>query len=194
MWNATAKSHHSLFITLVRNPRASASIRGGRSSSLAGRFDQLPDRRFELRLAAELHAERAELVGVDLVARRWRVSRDLALAQRDAAGDRGHVVLGDVEVVAVVRLPRDPFGREQNADGPGDVGRVNFLSPLPAGYRLAAGDGRNQGKPFAPPRRPGQAVNAGGAQSTDWEALPQAVAMHELFQCRLVGSVVARGP
>src|SRR5262249_36960156 len=68
---------------------------------------QLGDRLPQQSLAAEGHAQAAQLLRVDLVLRPPVEVRDGAAAAGQLLGEAGHLLFGDVAVVTVERLPRD---------------------------------------------------------------------------------------
>ena len=137
-----------------------------------------------------------ELAGLDLVLRPAVEVRDLARAAGQLLRDPGHLLLGDVPVVAVERLAGDRLGVgvQQQFDGAGDVGGVDLLAPFRRGDRLAAQHLADEVVPAAGPGRVGQAVDAGRPQGADRPALAQAVAVDERLQRRLVRPVMARRP
>src|SRR5512135_1898860 len=168
----------------VINDRARSPAQGPyRVSTLRpGRVEHLLDRLLQQGPAAEPHSERLQFVGDDLVLRRRRRAPDGGSAPGKLPGDRGDLVLGDVAIVAIVRLARDV------------VGRVDLLAPSAALDVLAPGHRADQVEPLARAGRVGQAVDARRAQGADREAQAEPVAVHERFERGLVGAVVAGRP
>src|SRR6516164_6636481 len=78
-----------------------------RGSGDSVRVDQLLGRAPQQRLAAEGHAQGAELRRVDLVLRAAVEVGDRAGAAGQLFRDPGDLLLADVQVVAVERLPGD---------------------------------------------------------------------------------------
>ena len=78
------------------------------------------------------------------------------------SGDAGDHLVGDVHVAAVVGLPGDAGGGQENADGPGDVGGVNFLAARGALDRQA---GQHQAEENECDDRHEAFTSAGGVKS-----------------------------
>src|SRR5262249_35037640 len=168
--------------------------RGGSGDPVG--VDQLLHRATQQRLAAEGHAQGAELCRVDLVLRAAVEVGDRAGAAGPLLRDPGDLLLADVQVVAVERLPGDApgVGAEQQIHRPGDVEGVDLLAAASRLDPLAAQHPADEFIPAAVLRRVGQSVDAGRPQRADGPALAQAVAVDERLQRRLVGAIVARRP
>src|SRR5262249_2492927 len=133
---------------------------------------------------------------VDLVLRAAVEGGDRTGATGQLLRDPGDLLLADVAVVAVERLPGDTpgVGPEQQLHRPRDVVGVNLLAAACRLDPFAAQHLADEVIPAAALRRPGQAVNARGPQGADRPALSQAVTVDERLQGRLVRAVVARRP
>src|SRR5262249_44695656 len=167
-----------------------------RGSGDAVGIDQLLYRAAQQRLAAEGHAQVADLRRVDLVPRAAVEVGDRAGAAGQFLRDPGDLLLADVAVVAVERLPGDALGigLEQQLHRPRDVGGVDLLAAAGRLDPLAAQHLADQAIPAAGLWRTGQAVDPRGPQGADGPALAQTVTGDERLQGRLVGAVVARRP
>src|SRR5687768_3904027 len=133
-----------------------------------------------MRLAAEGHAERANLLGLDLVLGAAVELGHLTLVACQLVGDPGHVLLGDGHVVAIegLALHQVSIGREQNLNSASHVRRMDFLASLGALDSLAPKNGADEIKPTTCSGRVREAVDAGRAKGADRPALPEAVAMN----------------
>ena len=87
----------------------------------------LPDGLLQQRLAVELHAQGAELRGVNLVLGPFVGGLDHARTARNLLRNPGDFLPGHVHVIAVIRLTGDTVGGQQNPHRLGDVSRVHFL-------------------------------------------------------------------
>src|SRR5581483_5227035 len=116
--------------------------------------------------AAEGHAQGAELRRVDLVLRAAVEVRDRAAAAGQLLHDPGDLLLADVHVAAVERLPGDApgIGAEQQLHRPGNVEGVDLLAAAGRLDPLAAQHPADEVIPAAVLRRVGQAVDAGRPQ------------------------------
>src|SRR5262245_33464980 len=150
-----------------------ASPEPRRGSGDAVGVDQLLDRAAQQRLAAEGHAQGADLRRVDLVPRAAAEVGDRAGAAGQLLRNPGDLLLADVAVVAVERLAGDALGigPEQQRHRPGDVGGVDLLAAAGRLDPLAAQDLPDKVVPAAGLVRVGQAVDAGRPQRADRLAL-----------------------
>src|SRR5262249_53910678 len=139
-------------------------------------LDQLLHRPAQQRLATERHAQGPDLARVDLVLRAAVEVGNHARTAGQLLREPGDLLLADVQVVAVERLPRDALGvcPEQQPHRAGHVGGVDLLATPRRLDALTAQYPANKVVPAALRRRVGQAVDAGGAQGADRPALAQA--------------------
>ena len=104
-------------------PRLEHHRRGGDGCpGLARVPNELANRLFEERLAAELQAERTQFAIVDPMTRLRLSPADGTRALGQPAGDLDNVELGDIAVVAVERLAGDVLCRKQKLDRSGNIG------------------------------------------------------------------------
>src|ERR1051326_7522277 len=146
--------------------------------------------------AAEVHAERPDLLCINLVSRSAVQRRDLALALGKLLGNARYPLLRDVNVVAIERLPCDDLGvgAQQGFDRPRDILRVDFLAAAIGTDRLALEHLADEVEPATIRWRMCDAIYPRRPQGTDRPAVAQPVAVHELLEGRFVGTVMARWP
>src|SRR5207245_1314677 len=137
------------------------------------------------------HSKSPDLLGDDLVFGPLVLRGDGAVAAAQLLRDGCYLLFTDVAIVTVEGLPRDGvrLGLQEQTNGLGDVRGMDLLAAGAGGDRFAPNDLADQVKPTGIRGRMSQPVNAGRPQSADRPALSDAIAVDELLQSGLVGSV-----